>query len=1008
MYNEVRSFLFSLSFEEVKKQTANTIIDFLKTKDLNFDPMLFKSDIKIWSTDLWKEIKKKYKKTLKNEDQKVVIKKKKSKKIKTKKSSSSEKVEKQKSLSEDVQQDIVPSEWILPNKKAFIQWLDTSYNDYRLDGYTQNTGCGKNINQDFSLFPYQRLIRDYLNIKSPYRGLLLYHGLGSGKTCASISVAENLKSHRDIFVLLPASLRSNFIGELKNCADSRWKLNQNWRFISNKTDEFETASNFWGMDLSKDFFVKKNKGIWMPSSTKSNNYGSLSGTEKEKINNQLEYLISKKYSFINYNGLQNRHLDEMEAEEENMFNNKVIIIDEVHNLISRVVGGGTGLRLYKMLMEAENIKLVLLSGTPLINYPFESAFLLNLLRGYIFEFVIKFNPDKKKNWIQEIQSLLKGTRQIDQIFIEEKIKQVSFTRNPKDFSENYGSFQDSDQIDFIKNPKEGSSYLSNNSFLNSIEKKIKDKGFSIKNSKVNKYLALPQDQKTFDQLFLDSKSNKIINQELFIKRILGTISYYKGARADLFPRTSGITPVYVPMSDYQFQKYESIRQIERQKERKKKMNKKKNENISSYYRVFSRAFGNFVFPESIDRPLPGERAKLEDDFDKEVMEISGIEDNFEIDQEKPHKEKINYFYEQSKEIALENLERQSQKYLIPGKEKLQKYSPKFQLMLENINKSPGPVFVYSQFRSLEGIGIFSLVLKANGYAPFRLQKNSDGFWYIHEEPDEIGKPKYAFYSGTEDEEYKITIKNIYNNDLNKLSPILRSYIEKQNKKGNLTGNIIKVLLATASAAEGISLSNVRQVHITEPYWNPVRIEQVMGRAVRICSHSQLQIEDRNVEVFLYIAVFTKKQISESFTIRSKDKSITTDQAIYEIAMRKQNVTSELLRLMKESSIDCSLNSVENEPINCFSFGSRTRPGEYSYIPDINKEFIDNYSQETMEKINAVKIRYPPKTGDIYILNKDNNDIYSYASWEVSASRGGRPIVIGKLIDKDGKQIIEFS
>ena len=182
----------------------------------------------------------------------------------------------------------------------------------------------------------------------------------------------------------------------------------------------------------------------------------------------------------------------------------------------------------------------------------------------------------------------------------------------------------------------------------------------------------------------------------------------------------------------------------------------------------------------------------------------------------------------------------------------------------------------------------------------------------------------------------------------------------------------------------------------------------MGRAVRICSHSQLPLQDRNVEVFLYIAVFTKKQITESFTIRSKDKSITTDQAIYEIAMRKQRITSELFRLMKESSIDCSLNSVENEPINCFSFGSRTKPGEYSYIPNINKEFIDNYSQETMEKINAVKIRYPPKTGEIYILNRDNNDVYSYASWQTSASRGGRPIVIGKLINEGGKQIIQFS
>ena len=215
------------------------------------------------------------------------------------------------------------------------------------------------------------------------------------------------------------------------------------------------------------------------------------------------------------------------------------------------------------------------------------------------------------------------------------------------------------------------------------------------------------------------------------------------------------------------------------------------------------------------------------------------------------------------------------------------------------------------------------------------------------------------------------------------------------------------MLATASAAEGISLSNVRQVHITEPYWNPVRIEQVMGRAVRICSHSQLPIEDRSVEVFLYIAVFTNKQTKESFTIRSKDKSLTTDQTIYEIATRKQKITSELFRLMKESSIDCSLNSIENEPINCFSFGSRINPGENSYVPNIDKEYVDNYGQEKMEKINAVKIRYPPKTGEIYVLNKDNNDVYSHQSWITSSSRGGRPIVVGKLIDDRGKKTINF-
>ena len=52
--------------------------------------------------------------------------------------------------------------------------------------------------------PYRRE-RDYLNLHSPYRGLLLYHGLGSGKSCSSIAIAEGMKHGKKIIVLLPAS-----------------------------------------------------------------------------------------------------------------------------------------------------------------------------------------------------------------------------------------------------------------------------------------------------------------------------------------------------------------------------------------------------------------------------------------------------------------------------------------------------------------------------------------------------------------------------------------------------------------------------------------------------------------------------------------------------------------------------------------------------------------------------------------------------------------------------------
>ena len=62
-----------------------------------------------------------------------------------------------------------------------------------------------------------------MNVYTPYRGLLIYHGLGSGKTCSSIAIAEGIKHHQKVIVMTPASLRQNYIEELKKCGDDLYK-----------------------------------------------------------------------------------------------------------------------------------------------------------------------------------------------------------------------------------------------------------------------------------------------------------------------------------------------------------------------------------------------------------------------------------------------------------------------------------------------------------------------------------------------------------------------------------------------------------------------------------------------------------------------------------------------------------------------------------------------------------------------------------------------------------------
>ena len=76
---------------------------------------------------------------------------------------------------------------------------------------------------------------------------------------------------------------------------------------------------------------------------------------------------------------------------------------------------------------------------------------------------------------------------------------------------------------------------------------------------------------------------------------------------------------------------------------------------------------------------------------------------------------------------------------------------------------------------------------------------------------------------------------------------------------NLRGKLESLLMITQSGAEGLNLRNVRFVYILEPFWNQVRIEQVIGRAIRKNSHRELPDNERNVQVVMYITKLNEKQ-----------------------------------------------------------------------------------------------------------------------------------------------------
>ena len=71
------------------------------------------------------------------------------------------------------------------------------FNDTQYDGKIKiiNEEAEKLCNADFELSPHQQFVKNFLSFQTPYNSLLLYHGLGSGKTCSAIGVAEEMRDY---------------------------------------------------------------------------------------------------------------------------------------------------------------------------------------------------------------------------------------------------------------------------------------------------------------------------------------------------------------------------------------------------------------------------------------------------------------------------------------------------------------------------------------------------------------------------------------------------------------------------------------------------------------------------------------------------------------------------------------------------------------------------------------------------------------------------------------------
>ena len=138
----------------------------------------------------------------------------------------------------------------------------------------------QNDENNFSALNHQKLIRDYLNLYTPYRGLLVFHSLGAGKTASSIAAAEGLKNAKQVYILTPASLEKNYKTELKKAGDPLYRVNQCWEWIpvNYNTDRttIETLSTILNLPIN---YIRDNQGVWFVNANKNYNCNQLGKKE---------------------------------------------------------------------------------------------------------------------------------------------------------------------------------------------------------------------------------------------------------------------------------------------------------------------------------------------------------------------------------------------------------------------------------------------------------------------------------------------------------------------------------------------------------------------------------------------------------------------------------------------------------------------------------------------------------------------------------------------------------
>ena len=698
-------------------------------------------------------------------------------------------------------------------------------------------------NKEFSLMPHQTFVRNFLSLHTPYNALLLFHGLGSGKTCSAIGIAEEARQYQKQI----SNVKTKTLFSGKICIVASPSVQKNFRLQLFDQRKLKQVNGQWNLHtcVGENFLHEIN-----PMNIKNQSY--------EKVVNTIQSIINDSYVFIGYRELtnklykvihpQNESKDEAQNEKirekriRKYIDNSLFIIDEFHNI--RNTDDKKDKILVEMLLQitkhCDYFRLLLLSATPMYNSPQEVVWFTNLLNAVDKRSKIKASDifDKNDNLLESGSGLFQqpsSDEKGDQLLKRKLNGYVSYVRGENPYTFPYRLYP----MDFINM---NASINAENQSIDPLEAAVKENYINI----------------------IENKPELQMNNTPLETGI---------QHMDLYTHS---------MEDYQTTGYNYVMEYMKQ-------NMSDGEDYSRFENMESFGYTflqkplealNIVFPvEGLQDMINNSEYKSE--TIKQLIGVSGLKRamSHKIDKE------TNSVYDYQYKIDTP----------IFHQDHIGNYSHKIAKITKLIKQgAQGIIMVYSHYLSA-GIIPMALALEEMGFARYSSSKQAKSL-FAESHP----RPKVDGLTMKTMDEYDITSrpfkqaryvmitgeKELSANNIEDLKYITHPE--------NADGSRVKVVLITRAAAEGLDFKNIRQTHLMEPWYNTNRSEQIIGRSVRNNSHCDLELNQRNVEIYFH----------STTPVEEKE---TVDLYIYRYAEMKAMKIGRVTRLLKEVATDCLLN-----------------------------------------------------------------------------------------------------